>query len=113
MRLIECNVKGFGALNDFRISFDEGVNVVMQPNGWGKTTLAAFIKAMLYGFDSKRVRDVMQNERLRYAPWSGGVLRRQPRFRKRRAGISDHAAVRKDRKRRQGKNRRHRDGRAR
>lgn len=72
MRLIECNVKGFGALSDFRISFDEGVNVVMQPNGWGKTTLAAFIKAMLYGFDSKRVRDVMQNERLRYAPWSGG-----------------------------------------
>ena len=72
MRLIECNVKGFGALSDFRVSFDAGVNVIMQPNGWGKTTLAAFIKAMLYGFESRRSRDVMQNERLRYAPWAGG-----------------------------------------
>lgn len=73
MRLIECNIKGFGGLKDFRVSFDKGVNVIMQPNGWGKTTLAAFIKAMLYGFENKRVRDVSQNERLRYLPWNGGV----------------------------------------
>lgn len=71
MRLIECSIAGFGAFSDYRITFDEGLNVILQPNGWGKTTLAAFVKAMLYGFGRKRVRDVSENERLRYLPWEG------------------------------------------
>lgn len=71
MRLIGCHVEGFGKLVDFDFTFDEGLNVIQQENGWGKTTLAAFIKAMLYGFDGKRIHDVLENERLRYKPWSG------------------------------------------
>lgn len=71
MRLIECSIAGFGAFSDYRITFDEGLNVILQPNGWGKTTLAAFVKAMLYGFGRKRVRDVSENERLRYLSWEG------------------------------------------
>ena len=72
MRLIECHIAGFGAFKDYTLSFDEGLNVIMQPNGWGKTTIAAYIKAMLYGLDRKRKRDVSENDRLRYKPWSGG-----------------------------------------
>lgn len=72
MRLIECNIVGFGNFRDYRLTFDEGLNVVLQPNGWGKTTVAAFIKAMLYGFERKRVRNLSENERLRYLPWDGG-----------------------------------------
>ena len=71
MKLIECHIAGFGTFTDFKLSFDEGLNVILQPNGWGKTTLAAYIKAMLYGFDRKRKRDVSENERLRYKPWKG------------------------------------------
>lgn len=71
MKLLECNIAGFGAFNNYRLSFDEGLNVILQPNGWGKTTLAAYIKAMLYGFERKRVRNVAENERLRYRPWEG------------------------------------------
>lgn len=71
MRLIGCHVEGFGKLTDFDLTFDKGLNVIQQENGWGKTTLAAFIKAMLYGFDGKRIHDVLENERLRYKPWSG------------------------------------------
>ena len=71
MKLIECNIAGFGTFNDFKLSFDEGLNVILQPNGWGKTTVAAYIKAMLYGFDRKKTRDVSENERLRYKPWTG------------------------------------------
>ncbi len=78
MKLIECHIAGFGTFTDFKLSFDEGLNVILQPNGWGKTTLAAYIKAMLYGFDRKRKRDVSENERLRYKPWHarkyGGTL---------------------------------------
>ena len=34
--------------------------------------MAAFLKAMLYGFDSKRSKDITENERKRYIPWQGG-----------------------------------------
>lgn len=73
MKLLECNIAGFGTFNNYRLTFDEGLNVVLQPNGWGKTTLAAYIKAMLYGFERKRVRNVAENERLRYQPWEGSA----------------------------------------
>ena len=72
MKLIECHISGFGSFKNYKLSFDDGLNVILQPNGWGKTTLTAFIKAMLYGFERKRVRDVNENERLRYKPWDGG-----------------------------------------
>lgn len=72
MKLIECHIAGFGPFKDCKLSFDDGLNVILQPNGWGKTSLSAYIKAMLYGFERKRVRDVSENERLRYKPWSGG-----------------------------------------
>lgn len=72
MKLLECHIAGFGVFLDYRMTFEDGLNVIMQPNGWGKTTLAAFIKAMFYGFDRKRVHNVTENERLRYRPWSGG-----------------------------------------
>lgn len=72
MKLLECRISGFGAFKDYRLSFEDGLNVILQPNGWGKTTLAAYIKAMLYGFERKRVRDLSENERLRYMPWDGG-----------------------------------------
>lgn len=72
MKLLECHIAGFGVFSDYRMTFEDGLNVIMQPNGWGKTTLAAFIKAMFYGFDRRRVHDVTENERLRYRPWGGG-----------------------------------------
>ena len=72
MKLIECHIAGFGPFKDYKLSFDDGLNVILQPNGWGKTSLSAYIKAMLYGFERKRVRDVSENERLRYKPWGGG-----------------------------------------
>ena len=52
MKLIACHLNNFGKLSDLSINFNEGVNVINQPNGLGKSTLAAFLKAMLYGFDT-------------------------------------------------------------
>lgn len=54
MKLIACHINNFGKLSDLNINFNDGVNVINQPNGWGKSTLAAFLKAMLYGFDTKK-----------------------------------------------------------
>ncbi len=73
MRILECNIQNFGAISNQSFSFNSGCNVIYQENGWGKSTLAAFIKVMFYGFDNERSRDEINNERKKYKPWQGGV----------------------------------------
>ncbi len=72
MKLISCHIDNFGGLHNYDMVFEEGLNIVLQDNGWGKTTLAAYFKAMLYGFDTRRSKDITENERKRYLPWQGG-----------------------------------------
>ncbi|MBP3646450.1 MAG: AAA family ATPase [Clostridia bacterium] len=72
MKLISMHVDDFGGLHNYDYSFDDGLNVVLHDNGWGKTTMAAFLKAMLYGYDTRRSKDITENERKRYLPWQGG-----------------------------------------
>ena len=69
MRLIKCYVENYGKLSDFSYSFNQGINVIEQENGWGKTTFASFIKAMLFGLEYKIGKTV--TERKRYMPWNG------------------------------------------
>ncbi|MBE5928171.1 MAG: hypothetical protein E7267_02175 [Lachnospiraceae bacterium] len=73
MRLIECHIENFGILSDITISFEDGLNVFARDNGWGKSTLAEFIKVMFFGFDNESKRDSYENKRKRYAPWQGGI----------------------------------------
>ena len=72
MKLISMHVDDFGGLHNYDYTFGDGLNVVLHDNGWGKTTMAAFLKAMLYGYDTRRSKDIMENERRRYLPWQGG-----------------------------------------
>lgn len=55
------------------VQFEDGINTFVQDNGWGKSTLAAFIRVMLYGFDGETKRNDIENERKRYRPWSGAA----------------------------------------
>ena len=73
MRLISCYIDGFGKLNNMEVQFEDGLNTFIQDNGWGKSTLAAFIRVMLYGFDGETKRNDIENERKRYRPWSGAA----------------------------------------
>ena len=73
MRLVSCYIENFGKWSDRLFSFEPGCNVICQENGWGKSTLAAFVRVMLYGFQDELVRDPYRNERKRYRPWQGGV----------------------------------------
>ncbi len=70
MKLISCYIENFGKFNEFEYRFDEGLNIIEEDNGWGKTTLAAFIKAMFYGLEYSRGRKM--TDRKRYYPWNGG-----------------------------------------
>lgn len=74
MRLISLHVENFGVLHDCNEAFDAGLNVRLCPNSWGKSTLAVFIKAMLYGLPASTRRSLIENERKRYTPWQGGMF---------------------------------------
>lgn len=71
MRLIGCSIKNFGSIKDLDIFFDRPLHMIYAENGWGKSTLAAFIKVMLYGFAGEE-RKVAGFERTLYRPWQGG-----------------------------------------
>lgn len=73
MRLISCHIENFGKMSEVSLDFDSGLNRVCRANGWGKSTLAAFLKVMFYGFDNEKSRDAYVNERKRFKPWQGGV----------------------------------------
>ena len=72
MKLIRCHIENFGVLSDFDFVFDDGLTTICQGNGFGKSTFAAFIKAMFYGFPRTGARNIVENERKRYDPWQGG-----------------------------------------
>lgn len=73
MRIIRCHIENFGRLSDFSYDFSAGCNIICEENGWGKSTLAAFIRVMLYGFCNETKRDALENERKRYKPWQKGT----------------------------------------
>ncbi len=74
MKLLSCHIENFGILQDFHMDFTEGNNIILQENGYGKSTFAAFIKAMFYGFSGGNKRSIEDNERKKYKPWQGGVF---------------------------------------
>lgn len=74
MKILSLYVDNFGGLSSFSMNFDDGMTVLHQPNGWGKSSLAVFIKAMLYGLPASTKRSLIENERKRYTPWQGGVF---------------------------------------
>ena len=71
MKLISLYIENFGGLHAFSLDFQEGLTNLCQPNGFGKTTLAEFIRAMFYGFPRK-VKTLEKSKRQKYAPWNGG-----------------------------------------
>lgn len=70
MKLIKAYINNFGQLSDFTYDFQNGLNIIEEENGWGKTTFAAFLKAMLFGMEYKR-GTVNLVDRTRYMPWNG------------------------------------------
>lgn len=72
MKLIKCYIENFGKLSNADYNFDERLTGFCENNGFGKTTLAAFIKAMFYGLPSVRVNAKEFNDRKHFYPFAGG-----------------------------------------
>lgn len=73
MKLLRLEIYNFGKLSGYRLDLQDGLNVLCEDNGWGKSTLAVFLKAMLYGLPASRKRDLDLDERRKYTPWDGGT----------------------------------------
>ncbi|MCQ2431356.1 MAG: AAA family ATPase [Clostridia bacterium] len=72
MKLISCQIENFGTLHARTLSFSAGLNLRCENNGFGKSTLAAFLKAMFYGMPAKKTGG--ENDRAKYRPWQGGAF---------------------------------------
>lgn len=70
MKLLKCYIENFGKLSNYNYTFENGLNTIKEENGFGKTTFAAFIKAMFYGMEVKRNSKVLI-DRKKYMPWQG------------------------------------------
>lgn len=70
MELKSLHIEHFGGLSDLSLEFSPGLNVILRDNGWGKSTLAAFILVMFYGFGGEGRRSELDNERRRWKPWA-------------------------------------------
>ena len=70
LKLISCYIENFGGLSKYSIQFQPGITVIEEPNGFGKTTLAEFIRAMFYGFP-RASKTLEKNSRKKYLPWQG------------------------------------------
>ena len=67
MRIEGWSIDGFGILRDMEITgLTNGVTVLLGQNEAGKSTLLAFLRAMLFGFPDKRKRENL------YPPLAGG-----------------------------------------
>ena len=71
MYIKSIHIDAFGALKDRDIVFGEGLNIIEGKNEAGKSTVAMFIKFMLYGL-SGRGSDGDISERRRYVSWDTG-----------------------------------------
>lgn len=68
MKLLKCHIVGFGNWKNKTVDFQDGLTSVCEKNGFGKSSLASFIRAMFYGLE--RVTKA-NNERKRALPFDG------------------------------------------
>lgn len=78
MKILEIHIDNFGKFKNYSYKFDEKLNIIDEPNGFGKTTIAQFIKSMIYGMPNKSTSQRTNNRRFKYSPWDsskyGGKL---------------------------------------
>ncbi len=73
MKISKIYISAFGGLKGFTLELSEGLNVIYGENENGKSTVAAFIKAMFYG-TGKKTQQLSTSIRQKYTPWNGDSM---------------------------------------
>ena len=71
MVITELYIRKFGRLSDRHFYLSRGLQIISGDNEFGKTTLNAFIRAMLFGLERGRRRAAANDDFTRDAPWGG------------------------------------------
>ncbi|MBR2966751.1 MAG: AAA family ATPase [Clostridia bacterium] len=77
MKIVSLQIQSFGKLQNVQLDLTNGINIIQQQNGFGKTTVANFVRAMLYGFTYKtRVQadGSRNNDAQDFLPWNTDKL---------------------------------------
>ena len=69
MHIKEAEIFSFGKLKGKKICFEPGINVIYGANEAGKSTLHAFLVAMLFGMEKGRGKAPLTEGYRRYEPW--------------------------------------------
>ena len=69
MQINELYIRNFGKFSQKRFYLDDDIQIFYGENEYGKSTIYAFIKAMLFGLDRGRGRAAQNDEFSRYEPW--------------------------------------------
>lgn len=72
MKLISCHIEGYGKMKNKDIAFDKNITEVIESNGYGKSTISSFLKAMFYGLKTATAASKVFLDRLHYYPFEGG-----------------------------------------
>ena len=72
MKLLNIHIDDYGKLSNFELDFTVNPSIIFEDNGWGKSTLASFIRVMFYGFEGETKKKVSERERYKYKPWNKG-----------------------------------------
>ncbi len=68
MIIKDLQIRHFGKLNNTHIPLSRGLNIITGKNESGKSTISAYIEAMLFGMVGAR-KSIQYNTRSKYMPW--------------------------------------------
>ena len=71
MKLLSCHIENYGKFSKKDFEFNKDVTAFCEDNGYGKSTLASFLKAMFFGLETDRASSGF-NERRHFCPFEGG-----------------------------------------
>lgn len=72
MRLLSCHIENYGKMQNVDGQFGAGLTEFCENNGYGKTTMASFIRAMFYGLPTYTVKTKAFDDRQHFYPFNGG-----------------------------------------
>lgn len=72
MKLIAYHIENYGKIHNLDGVFDKGLTEFCENNGFGKTTMASFIRAMFYGLPTYTARSKTFDDRQHFYPFAGG-----------------------------------------
>ena len=75
MIIDKINIISFAGLKNKEINLKDKINLIYGENEKGKSTIQNFIRIWLYGMNSKRTKDLKNNDRIRFAPVDGEKIR--------------------------------------